>query len=185
MSMRKTNAVITVLVLVFFLIHAIMGGFQLFGVIPGGKTLMKVITPIMEAFILAHLVIGCKLTVDSLRAVKKSGKGYFRENKLFWVRRISGFAVMLFIFVHAPVFAGKNDDGVYRLAAFEGVMLTAHILFVMSLALHIVSNANPMLLSFGVKSFKELGLDIALILSFVLIFTAIAFIIYYVRWNVI
>ena len=41
---------------------------------------------------------------------------------------------------------------------------------------------RPALISFGIKDFKEAGLDMALILAAILIFAGIAFIIYYLRW---
>ncbi|MBR1751249.1 MAG: pilus assembly protein PilX [Ruminococcus sp.] len=183
--MRKINAVISMAVLALFLVHAVAGGFQLAGVMPGGSTVMSILAWVMTALIGVHIVIGIKLTADSLKAIKRSGKSYLKENKLFWIRRISGFAIMFFILFHILIFMGKTSDGVYRLEAFETLQLISQILLVVTIALHVISNARPMLLSFGIKSFKEIGIDIALVLCFVLIFTAAAFIIYYIRWNVI
>ena len=179
--MRKLNAVITALILVLFLIHGVSGGFQLAGVIAGGSVIMKTLAYIMSALILLHTVIGVILTADTLKALGRSGAGYFKQNKLFWLRRISGLAVMVFIVSHIIIFIGVND-GAYRLAEFGGVQLATQILLVVSIALHVISNAKPALISFGIKSFKEAGLDAALVLAGILIFAGIAFIIYYLRW---
>lgn len=179
--MRKINAIITMLIIVLFLFHGIAGGFQLAGVINGGNVLMKTAAYIMAALILLHTVIGIRLTADTLKAMKRSGVSYFKENKLFWLRRISGLAVMVFIMAHIFIFA-HNGEGAYRLNEFGGFELMTQILLVVSIALHAVSNAKPALISFGIKSFKEAGLDLAFILAGILIFTGIAFIIYYFRW---
>ena len=179
--MRKANAVISMLILLLFLFHAVAGGFQLAGVIPGGKSVMQILAWVMTALIGAHTLIGIKLTADTLKAMKRSGAGYFRQNKLFWLRRISGLAIMVFILLHIVIFMGEND-GAYRLSEFAAPELVSQILLIVSIALHVISNARPALISFGIKSFKEAGLDIALILAGILIFTGAAFIIYYLRW---
>ena len=116
--MRKWNAVLSMGILVLFLIHAIAGGFQLAGVFSGGSMLMQWLAWLMLILIFIHTLIGCKLTADTCKAGKEAGISYFKENKLFWVRRISGFAVMLFILCHVLIFIGKNQDGIYRLNQF-------------------------------------------------------------------
>ena len=181
--MRRFNAVLSMGILLLFIIHMVVGGFQLAGVLAGGSTVMKVLAYIMLVLIIIHFVIGTKLTVDSLRLIKKSGASYFKENKLFWVRRISGFAIMFFILFHVLIFMGKSGDA-YRLSVFEGAQLASQILLVISVAVHVISNVRPMMISFGIKSFKELGIDIVLVLSVLLFLAGAAFVVYYLRWNV-
>jgi len=181
---RRANAVISMLILALFLFHGVVGGFQLAGVMEGGNVVMQVLAYVMTALIVIHLIIGTKLTVDTVTAMKKSGTHYYKENRLFWLRRVSGFAVMIFIAFHILLFLGKND-GVYRLSFFGGLQLATQILMVISIAVHVISNAKPMLLSFGTKSYKELGIDLAMILSGILLFTGVCFVIYYFRWKMI
>ena len=87
--MRKWNTIISLILIILFLIHAVAGSFQLMKIIPGGNVLMKTLSYILMVFLIAHIVIGTKLTVDSLVAGKKSGKFYLRENAVFWIRRMS------------------------------------------------------------------------------------------------
>ncbi len=181
--MRRINAILSMGILVLFLIHAVLGGFQLAGLMSGGSVLLKVMAWVMTGLIALHTVIGIKLTADSIKAIKKSGAHYFKENKLFWIRRISGFAIMVFILFHVLIFIGSSS-GAYRLNLFEGAQLASQILLVISIALHVISNVRPVMLSFGIKSYKELGLDIVLILSVLLFFMGAAFVVYYLRWNV-
>ena len=183
--MRKVNAILTAGIIILFLIHGIMGAFSLMEISPGGNSLMMMAGWAMIALIAVHTIIGIKLTADTVKAMKRSGAGYFKENKLFWVRRASGTAVTVFIIAHVVIFEGVKEGEVYRLTVFGALELTSQILLAVSIALHAVSNAKPMLISFGFRGFKEAGLDIALILSLLLILMGTGFIIYYIRWNVI
>lgn len=177
--MRKFNAVLTAVIMVFFLVHMILGSFQMMGI---GGTVASAISWISAGLVGVHMIIGVKLTVDTLRAQKQAGASYFKENKLFWARRISGFAVMVLLFFHFTAF-GKYVEGNYRLEFFNTGRLVTQILLVITLAVHIISNVRPMMISFGIRSLKEWIGDILFVLSVLLLFAAAAFVVYYLRWN--
>lgn len=177
--MRKWNAVITAAILLLFLIHAVMGGFQLMG---AGSTAVKTAAWACMALIIVHTVIGVKLTADTLRVRKRTGIGYFRQNTLFWARRISGLAVMILLAFHLTAFADRSGAQ-YRLQWFDTAKLVTQLLLTASLALHVLSNVRPMLISFGIRSLKERAGEILLILAVLLLFMTAAFVIYYIRWN--
>lgn len=179
--MRKWNTLLSICIIILFLIHAVAGGFQLMGLLPGGNGILSVLAKILLLLITIHAVIGVKLTWDSMAACKKSGVSYYKENRLFWARRISGFAVMLFILIHVILFLGKND-GAYRLNYFGSFQLATQILMVLSLAIHMITNINPLMISFGVLKMKEYAVDILVVLSGILLFTGTGFVIYYIRW---
>ena len=179
--MRKFNAILTAAILVLFLVHAILGGFQLLGV---GSTAVKAVAWVDAVLILIHTAIGVKLTVDTLKVQKQTGVGYFRHNLLFWARRISGIAVMVLLFFHLTAF-GSASGAAYRLQWFDTAKLITQLLLVLALALHIISNVRPMLISFGIRSLRERVGDILFILSVLLLFMAVAFIVYFLRWNTI
>ena len=181
--MRKLNAVLSMGILALFIVHAIAGAFQLSGIIPGGSVIMEKIAQVMVCLIFIHFIIGIKLTADTFPAIKKSGTSYFKENKLFCIMRISGLAVMLFVIFHIMIFLGTNN-GAYRLNLFEGIQLASQLLLVLSVAVHVITNIKPLMISFGAKSYKVFLTDIILILSVLLVFMGIAFVIYYLRWNV-
>ena len=181
--MRKANAIITALIMVLLLVHMILGGFQLAGLLQGGNILNEVSAMTMLFLICVHTVLGVILTVKSVKLLKKSGAHYFKENKLFWLRRISGFAVMLFVAAHVLIFLGRHTEtGAYRLSFFGPLQLAVQILMVLSIALHVITNVRPMMISFGIKSYKDLGIDIMLILSILLMLAGAAFVVYYIRW---
>ena len=182
--MRKANVILCIGILVLFLVHGILGGFQVIGVTAGGNDFLKGLTWVLLALVGVHGVIGTKYTVDTLRALKKSGKSYFKENRLFWARRISGFAVMLFVVIHAVIFLGKGSGENYRLNYFGTLQLISQILMVISVAVHVICNIKPLFISLGSKGIRAYLCDILFILSVVMLFCGVAMVIYYLRWNV-
>ncbi len=183
--MRKWNALLSMGILVLFLIHAIAGGFQLAGIFSGGSVLMQGMAWLMLILIVLHMMIGFKLTADTCKTCKESGISYFKENKLFWIRRISGFAVMLFILCHVFIFVGKNKNHIYRLNQFGTIQLISQILLVISIAVHVLTNIKPLMIAAGVRGYQDILTDILCILSFILLFAGIMFGIYYLRWTII
>ena len=143
---------------------------------------MKGIAWTMTVLIGIHTLIGIRYTAESIRVWKKTKTPYFRENKLFWARRISGFAIMILLVFHVTAF-GDNSGAAYRLAWFTAAKLITQLLLVLSIALHVITNVRPMLISFGIRSLKERVPDILAVLSLVLLFMAAGFVIYYLRWR--
>ena len=177
--MRKWNGILSAVILVLFLVHGILGGFQLLG---AGNIISKVLARGMMALILVHAVIGIILTVKTLQIQKQTGAPYFRNNLLFWARRLSGFAIMILIFFHVAAFS-VSEGGLFRLIPFDGFRLAAQILLVIAIAVHVISNAKPMLITFGIRSLRVKAGDILFVITILLLFMAAAFIVYYLRWH--
>ena len=180
--MRKLNVIVSMLLIILFLIHTIAGSFQLMKIIPGGNELMKNLSYFMLFLIGVHIVIGTKLTIDSVKVGIKSGKFYFRENAVFWTRRITGFAMILLIICHVLLFISNGE--VFRLNDFNEVQLVFSILLVFTLLIHILANIRPLLISFGISGFRLYIKDILLVLAIISLLGALAFVIYYLRWNI-
>ena len=121
------------------------------------------------------------IAYPQLQAQKKAGAAYFRQNILFWARRISGLAVMVMLCFHLTAFE-RAGGAAYRLQNFNLFRLISQLLFVLSLAVHVLSNVRPLLISFGIRSLKERSPEILLTLAGILLFFAAAFIVYYLRW---
>lgn len=178
--MRKWNTIISLTALVLLLLHGILGSFQLIG---AGSTSVKVLAWIAVVLIAIHAVLGVKFTADSLRVWKKTGTGYFRENRLFWARRISGFATLIFLLFHVTAFSAGGEVA-YRLQWFTQAKLVLQLLLASSLALHIITNIRPLMLSLGVRGGRRWMGDALFVLAVLLLFMAAAFVVYYLRWNV-
>lgn len=170
----------SMLILALFLLHAILGSFQMLGI---GNTVLKTTAWATMGLIAVHAVIGVKLTADTLRVQQKAGVAYLKENQVFWARRISGFVIMILIFFHLTTF-GYTTNGAYRLRWFDAGKLVTQLLLVAAVAAHVTANVKPMMISLGIKSLKQWVGDILFVLSVLLLFMAAAFIVYYLRWNV-
>ena len=181
--MRRVNSIITAFIMLLFLVHMIWGGLLLAGIVKGGSKVFSVISMIMMILICLHVIISVKLTVDTIIASRKAGAFYFRENKLFLARRISGFALVFFIAVHVLIFNGSNEGGVYRLNPFGIAALISQILMVVCLVLHIVLNVRPLKIAFGFSDKRKESYDFAVVMAILLLIAAAAFLIYYLRWQ--
>ena len=89
---------------------------------------------------------------------------------------------MILLCFHMFAF-GKTTNGVFQLKPFTTVKLIAQILLVLSIALHVLTNIRPALISFGARGLKQHAGAILIVLSLVLLVFITAFIIYYLRWQ--
>jgi succinate dehydrogenase/fumarate reductase cytochrome b subunit len=181
--MRKGNAVVSVAILIMFLIHAVGGSFQLMGLMPGGSALMETLSWIMVALVAVHMLIGIILTVKTVHISKRAGVHYWKENIVFWIRRISGFALMLLVLLHFVLFV-QTGEGIFRLNDFDLPQLVGQALMLLALAIHLLCNIRPLAVALGLNGGSGYGRDVLFILSVVLAFCALAFVVYYLRWNV-
>ena len=172
--MRKINTILSVLLLVIFMLHGLMGSFMLLGI---GSSAGKILAWVGVAVLAAHTVIGVILTINTLKISKNAGNSYLKQNAVFWARRASGLAILILMFFHIGLFGGVQD-GIYILFPFTTVKLITQLLLV-----HLFINIRPLLVSLGIISYKERRGDIYLILSVLLLFSAGAVIIYYIGWH--
>jgi succinate dehydrogenase/fumarate reductase cytochrome b subunit len=180
--MRKINAVLGPLMIILLLIHAISGSFQLYGIIPGGSLIRRILSILLVVCVAVHAVIGVILTVQTLRACRKTGKAYFKNNELFWISRISGFAMLFLIAGHILIFTAEGGD-TFRLQEFGGFQLVLHILLLLALFMHLAVNIKPLCISLGIGNRKYVK-DIMILLGIVMLVAASAFIVYFLRWQI-
>ena len=181
--MRKFNAVLSVIMIGLFLYHALAGSGLLTGLTgfsPLSATLPSIILAILTGL---HIIVGIKLTVDTLAAQKRSGAGYFRENRLFWLRRISGYALILLLAAHIFGMTGETVDGSYIPHTYTLPLLLCDLILAAALMLHLSVNIKPLAQSFGFNAGKGVLTVTAVVLSAVLIVSGAAFIIYFAGWQ--
>ena len=177
--MRKINGIIAMLVLVLFIIHGILGALNMMNI---ATVIVKVLSHTMLSLIVVHAVLSIILTVRSVRTAVKTKAPYFRQNRVFWARRLSGILIMALVFFHMTAF-GYTSGGVFRLVPFDAFRLITQILFLLSVAVHIITNVKPVLITFGVKRLRPKAGDILFFVSVAMLFMAAGFIIYYIRWQ--
>ena len=176
--LRMINFFAVAGILVSFLIHSISGSVRLFG---AQGISPKISARICMLFVVVHVIVSAILTVKTVKTIRKSGKSYFGENKLFWARRISGFALLIPLVMHLLIFRGTGDDA-YRLVFFDTGRLISQILLVACLALHIILNIRPLFIGVGVKRRGAIAADIGLVLAVLLLLCCCAFCFYWLRW---
>ena len=179
--MRKFNSVLAAVILALFIVHGFLGALTM---VDAAVIITKHMARFMVVLIAVHTVLSCILTAKAIKAWKVTGAPYLKENTLFWTRRISGFAIMILIAFHMLSFM-STTPGTFTLPYFGGSMLAANILLVISVAVHVVTNVKPMLISFGIRSLKPRTGEILFVLSILLVLFIIGFIVYYFRWNTI
>ena len=177
--LRAINAVVSVAMLGLFVLHGVGNAFQMMGV---GTPLSKAISYALVACVLVHILM--VLTADTLRAQRLAGVAYPAHNKRFWAVRLSGFAVALLIVAHVLQF-WRPDGGVVRLAPFLEPQLVVSILMVAAIAVHVLANVEPLMVSLGVGRPRERARDLLLVFAVALLLMAAGFVVYYLRWSVI
>ena len=156
--MRKWNALISVLILALFIVHAVSGTYQMAGILPGGSSFRKMLAFVMLVLLILHALIGTILGIETVKAMRKS------------------------ILVHLLIFYVK-DSPKFVLHDFGVQQLTVSILLVACLVVHLVFGIRQLLISLGIRSFSEILADVLFVVSVVLLLSAIGFLIYFYRWN--
>lgn len=181
--MRKINARLSAAIMGLFLIHMVWGVFVMLGIVAGGNPVFRILTYLMSAMIALHILIGCKLTYDTLTAIKKSGVSYAGANRLFWIRRISGFAMVVFVAAHIWLFSGRELEGAFLMPHFNVMALLTQIGMVLSLLVHLTTNIRPLKIALGIEDRKDFKTDVLIVLSVLLLLAGGAFVLYFLRWR--
>ncbi len=176
--MRRLNMFLVIGILLTFLAHSIMGAMVLIG---AKADALKPLARVCVALIGAHALISGILTYRTLHARRLSGAGYFKDNLMFWTRRLTGLTILIPLIMHLFIFHASNAEA-YRLTAFTTGRMISQILLVATLGVHILTNVRPVMISLGVRTGRGVRADILFVLSVVLLLLAIAFFIYYLRW---
>ena len=180
--MRRANSFITIGIIALFLFHMIYGCFVLIGWIRGGSVIFKFLSYLMALLIFIHIVISCILSVQTVRASRRAGAFYLKDNMLFMIRRISGFALVIFMLDHVFLFRGRYAGGTYLLNDFTAAGLITQILLVVSLIVHLSANITPLRIALGITDKRNTKTDVIAVLSVLLLLSAIAFVVYYFRF---
>lgn len=176
--MRKINTILSILLIVIFMLHGIMGSLLMVGC---SQNAMKILAWIGVGIIGIHTIIGIIVTIKTFIQSKNNGNVYLRQNAVFWTRRASGLAIIIMFLFHLGLF-GEVVDGQYVLFEFTTVRLIAQLLLVAALFIHIFVNVRPLLVSMGVMKVKKKRFDIFLVLSILVFFMTACTVVYYIGW---
>lgn len=142
--MQKFHPILAWLLLLLLIVHLVMGS----------VTLLTPVFLINKPFVTVFFVLVCLHAVISLARMLRKGwaRGRFsypKENWIYWVRVLSGLAIVVLALIHTTLWVVHTPFGVV-LRDFGGPSLLAQLLFVAALAVHILLNIRPLLLDSAV-----------------------------------
>ena len=179
--MKAANAIVSAAMIVLLALHGLGNALQLYG---AGSVVPSVIAWALVLLVIAHLVMGAFLTVRTFGEQRSAGTAYWRLNKRFWAVRISGLAIAVFVVCHVLLFARFDSDAPIRLARFGPLQLAVSLLLVASLAVHVLANLQPLMISMGIPCPRGRAVDIGVVASVLFLAVAVAFVVYFIRWSV-
>ena len=190
---RKANAIVSAVMLLLFMLHGVGNAFEIIGV---GTPTSKAIA--YGALLLAtvHAVAGVALSVSDIASARHTGEAgqakqrakqshYVWRNARYWAVRVSGLSIAVLIGFHMLTFLQLGGTGAYRVREFDVPQLVQSLLLVVALAIHILANARPLMVSLGVPVPHARALDMILVVAALLVLMAVAFVVYYLRWVVV
>ena len=178
--MRKWNNILARVIIVLFLLHALMGSLMLLGM---SNISFKPLSWLLFAAVAVHGILGVLATVQAVKGGKKSGKWYLRQNAAYWTKRFSGFAILILLCFHISAYT-TTVGGAFFLKEFTVGRMTAQLLLIISIFIHLAVSVKSMLIVEGVTKFKERTVDWMMVLSLMMLFFAATVVIYFIQWQI-
>ncbi len=177
--MRKWNHILARIIIGLFLLHGLMGSLMLLGI---STISFAPLSWALFAAVIVHGIFGVLSTIPSLISAKAAGRWYLRQNAAFWTKRISGIAIGLLLIFHVGAYTIRTD-GRFFLKEFTMCRMVLQILLILSVFVHLAVSIKSMLIAKGTLKFKERTVDWMLVLSVMMLFFAVAVILYYIQWQ--
>lgn len=178
--MRKWNNILARVIIVLFLLHALMGSLMLLGI---SDISFKPLSWLLLAAVVVHGILGVLSTVQAVKGGKESGKWYLRQNAAYWTKRFSGFAILILLCFHISAYTTTVGDAFF-LKEFTVGRMTAQLLLIISIFVHLAVSVKSMLIAKGVTKFKERTVDWMMVLSLLMLLFATSVIIYFIQWQI-
>lgn len=171
--MQKFHVIIAWLILILLILHLIMGS----------VTLLTPVFLVQSQFATVFLGFVC---VHAALAVWKvlRGKGlrsltaYAGKNRAYWVRVVSGAAILIAAFVHRTLWTIHTPFGVL-LRDFEWPSLLAQYALVAGLLVHILLNIRPLLIDSGLDSGGRLHRAMKIVTAVLAVLAALGAAVYF------
>ncbi len=177
--MRKINSYLVLFLFALLSLHGLLGGL----------TLLRLTTFRWESLsyvllvgVILHALFGILLSKDAIREGFRSGHWYLRENASFWIIRFTGLIILLSLWFHVTCFT-VFESGALFLREFTALRLASQILFVLAIFIHLAVAAKPLLLKWGILSYRARQWDFLLAFSIFGAFFMASLISYFIYWN--
>ncbi|MCR4611718.1 MAG: hypothetical protein K5644_07450 [Lachnospiraceae bacterium] len=175
--MKKINAIVSIVILILFTFHMTESGLALVGIYLVPIQIVNVLAWIMVGLVALHAIMGLISVIDSVKRSKDVSYG--RENRLFWIRRDSGFVLLALIVCHVVIFMTGGMNVTQQMP----LQMILSVLMVITLMIHILTNIKPLWIALGFYS--EVGKivmsAVMIIILAVLVFAMVAFSVYFLH----
>lgn len=150
--MRKINSIIALIITFLLFDHLVFGSLYLFGI---GQGIIRPLAYGLVILIIIHAIISIVLSVRSMKNSYKTKTFYFKENHEYYLRRISGLAIIVFACLHVYGM-GRDGNGPPRVAFMGtfGKLSTSFLLI--SVLLHLYFNVKAILIALGIRHSERL-----------------------------
>lgn len=175
-SLRQINHILTIVLMILLGIHVVVGIFLLSDI---SFLILEEIARYEFILVTLHAFIGGYLTLKNHPFSSK--KYYIKDNKQYWMRRITGVFILLLSFLHIGMFVSYDENEVPSMNKLTSFNLLLNLLFLIVILIHIVMNIKPMLISLGVKNYSKVVTIIQSITWTLTILALISSVIYYLR----
>lgn len=178
--MKRLNHFLATAALILFAVHALAGVAILTGLyyVP-----LKWLSYVLFAVVIAHAGVSIALSLQAFRAGARSGKWYVGENAVFWIKRISGFAMLFMIFFHMNTYTYTSGD-FFELKQFTLLRLISQLVFAAVVFLHIFISIKGYLINKGVTKIRQGTLTLCLAFAILLLLVIVSYVVYFWAWNV-
>lgn len=173
-GLRRINHILTIILLLLLEIHVIVCAFLMFG---WSHIILENVARVEFIVVMCHAFIGVLLTFRN-RPLHNSKK-YLKENRLYWLRRVTGIGILILSMPHISMFVHWYNNKIAVLKEVNGVQMGMHLLFLIFILLHLAINIKPMLISMGIRKYTVVGAIIQGVTWILTVFATIASIIYY------
>ena len=178
--MRKLNNILAHVIIVIFLFHALAGSLMMLGL---SDLPFKNVSMILLIAVVAHAALGVIATVKALISGKKSGKWYIKQNAAYWKKRFSGIAILILLSFHIYAFT-EVVGYAFFLKEFTLGNMIPQLLMVAAIFIHLAVSVKSMLIARGVVKFKERTVDWMMVLSLMMLFFTVSYVVYFSQWHI-
>lgn len=177
--MRRWNRRIAKLSMVLMLLHGLLGSYMLLDI---STISLKMPARLLFGLVGIHAVLSILLTVEAVRAGSLSRHWYPGLNAGFWIKRITGAAILILMAFHIHMYSA-TVNGQVILKEFTLLRMISQLLFVLAIFIHVFVSIRPMLIKQGILKYRERTGDAYLVLSVFLLVFVMAIVAYYIRWK--
>lgn len=189
-TVMKLNAIVIVAMMMLLFSHAILAGGTALGLWSNmGLSLAKMAYYLIFVHLLLATIRTMQMLVPELKTMaamkecfQKNGgifKGFVvmlqkaelgkklkKQNRQFWMTRVSGLVFLTLVFVHkAWMWIGPSQQGILKY-----LLLLLQLLFIMAIFIHIIINIRPLLGKFGLGNQKVLQRGLTILCYLIMLF---------------